>query len=628
MADLVTRLLLQNKSFDNALKNSGNQVDKFGKRTANAGKGVADFQGKIGNLASRAGAGLIKFAGVAGLAIGGVEALEKTMRGSQTTSDMFDNNMNAARDSVNMFFSSLSRGDWTAFQNGLIETFTRLKDLSAVLDELADKKLSLNYIKADQLSKIEEFERIAKDTTKPLEVREKAARNMANAVNDLNKAVKETGEFNMDALLKGYNTKSGFNFTSGDLETFVKQTNFTGTATAEAQTAYKEFVRLKKETENLNRKSAYDANTNGFDPNRKYQAEYRQKKAEYEAYAQQNEELIKQGWLTEEVDDKRKEMIQTLIEQLGIEREISALGKRADETMRGIDTAKKTETNTQKTAAESKEKRNITFSESINDADEWIRKQLRERIEEMPDVPVEIRVAPKFVESEEENDTKGSIIDIQKQIQDVTTLYSEATTDALRVEYAKRKADLEKHLEEMTDLNNGMIDLANETSSLINNGVVNAFESIGNAISADDAGESMREMLIGMMDLLKQFGAAMVAAGMAKLAFDKLLLNPIAAIAAGGTLIIATSVAKSALQKAAKPMADGGIVYGETFARVGEYPGASTNPEVVAPLNKLRSLIQPEGKTNDMWGRVEFVIDGTNLRGVYKNCERKEGRSR
>jgi hypothetical protein len=37
--------------------------------------------------------------------------------------------------------------------------------------------------------------------------------------------------------------------------------------------------------------------------------------------------------------------------------------------------------------------------------------------------------------------------------------------------------------------------------------------------------------------------------------------------------------------------ADGGIVSGPTLGLVGEYPGARTNPEVIAPLDKLRSMM-------------------------------------
>ena len=37
--------------------------------------------------------------------------------------------------------------------------------------------------------------------------------------------------------------------------------------------------------------------------------------------------------------------------------------------------------------------------------------------------------------------------------------------------------------------------------------------------------------------------------------------------------------------------ADGGIVSGPTLGLVGEYPGARTNPEVIAPLDKLRGML-------------------------------------
>lgn len=44
--------------------------------------------------------------------------------------------------------------------------------------------------------------------------------------------------------------------------------------------------------------------------------------------------------------------------------------------------------------------------------------------------------------------------------------------------------------------------------------------------------------------------------------------------------------------------ADGGIVSGPTAALVGEYAGARTNPEVIAPLDKLQAMIQGAGGGN------------------------------
>lgn len=63
------------------------------------------------------------------------------------------------------------------------------------------------------------------------------------------------------------------------------------------------------------------------------------------------------------------------------------------------------------------------------------------------------------------------------------------------------------------------------------------------------------------------------------------------------------------------PFANGGVVSGPTLALVGEYAGASSNPEVIAPLDKLRSMIEPAG---DMSGKVEFEIRGRSLVGLLQ----------
>jgi hypothetical protein len=50
--------------------------------------------------------------------------------------------------------------------------------------------------------------------------------------------------------------------------------------------------------------------------------------------------------------------------------------------------------------------------------------------------------------------------------------------------------------------------------------------------------------------------------------------------------------------------ADGGIISGPTMGLVGEYPGAKSNPEVIAPLDKLRSMI------SDVSGGGHVVVTG------------------
>ena len=93
------------------------------------------------------------------------------------------------------------------------------------------------------------------------------------------------------------------------------------------------------------------------------------------------------------------------------------------------------------------------------------------------------------------------------------------------------------------------------------------------------------------------------------------------AAAAAGTATLLSTIASI---RQATAFADGGIVSGPTYALVGEYAGARNNPEVIAPLNKLRSLIEPRGGMEA--GRVRFEIEGRTLAGLLEKVNRLDSR--
>ena len=78
-----------------------------------------------------------------------------------------------------------------------------------------------------------------------------------------------------------------------------------------------------------------------------------------------------------------------------------------------------------------------------------------------------------------------------------------------------------------------------------------------------------------------------------------------------------TTAMIAAVTAAGIPMlADGGIASGPTLAMVGEYAGASGNPEVIAPLDKLRGMLaEPAGFD---FGKVKFEIKGRTLVGIIE----------
>jgi hypothetical protein len=84
---------------------------------------------------------------------------------------------------------------------------------------------------------------------------------------------------------------------------------------------------------------------------------------------------------------------------------------------------------------------------------------------------------------------------------------------------------------------------------------------------------------------------------------------PWVGIAIAGGLIATMTGIMLALPK----FANGGIAYGPTLGIFGEYAGAANNPEVVAPLNKLKSLIEPQGA---LGGEIKLRIEGRDIVGV------------
>jgi len=137
-----------------------------------------------------------------------------------------------------------------------------------------------------------------------------------------------------------------------------------------------------------------------------------------------------------------------------------------------------------------------------------------------------------------------------------------------------------------------------------------AFESMMNGESFI---KSLGKMILGLIKKL-------VAAAAAALVLST-LLGGIGIGKIGGTVASFKGIFGSITG-----FAKGGIVSGPTMGLMGEYPGARSNPEVIAPLDKLKSLIGDRGGSSNVQVSGQFALKGQDLVVALQRADRNRNR--
>lgn len=181
-------------------------------------------------------------------------------------------------------------------------------------------------------------------------------------------------------------------------------------------------------------------------------------------------------------------------------------------------------------------------------------------------------------------------------------------------------AALQKLNGTLTGVGTNWANTANRIVSISNDFLANSFVSLGETLGQVLGGEKVQPFvaLAGILaDALTQLGQALISFAILEGAAFEALKNPASwpvALAAGLAAVAAGAYLKSKLKSntdsassGSGPMrfANGGIISGPTMGLMGEYPGAASNPEVVAPLDKLKDMIGGGGGT--------FVLRGQDL---------------
>jgi len=141
-------------------------------------------------------------------------------------------------------------------------------------------------------------------------------------------------------------------------------------------------------------------------------------------------------------------------------------------------------------------------------------------------------------------------------------------------------------------------------------------EQLGNNLA--QGAESFKEYGNTVKGIMKEVIGSMISAGVAaavKTALESIPPFPGSVFLIPALAGAAAGLARTAFNSLIPSFEDGGIISGPTVGLMGEYPGASSNPEVVAPLDKLKSMMGG-GNQNIV---VEGVLRGNDIYLSNKN---------
>ena len=203
----------------------------------------------------------------------------------------------------------------------------------------------------------------------------------------------------------------------------------------------------------------------------------------------------------------------------------------------------------------------------------------------------------------------------------------ESTISSVTEQFGAQSAVLPQLTEYLNAYKIGLagVQLEQEKIQFTAEAVGNSIETIGNAFSDAISGALSFSKAVkrAFLDIIGTIVNEIIALQIRNFLNSPagLALGPIGAVAAVASGKALGSVVKALLSRVS--LAGGGIVSGETLVRVGEYPNARVNPEVIAPLDKLKSLIGGgEGYI------AEARISGDDLLILVDRAERRLNRIR
>lgn len=135
--DFIVKLAGDSKGYQSAMSEADKALSKFEKQNLSASAAMKTVT-----------TAMTKIVSVAALVKGAQEALNATIKGSQTTADEYAAAIDGCKTAVSTFFTALSTGDFSSFTQGLDQIIIKGAQASEAMDQLGDTVMSFNYLTA------------------------------------------------------------------------------------------------------------------------------------------------------------------------------------------------------------------------------------------------------------------------------------------------------------------------------------------------------------------------------------------------------------------------------------------------------------------------------------------------
>ena len=159
--DLIAKLRLEDREWNNRINKAKSSVKSFESASKKSFSGA-------GSGADLLGKGLGKISGYVAGAVTAMETFNKVINSNATLQDEYNNTIKGLSSSVDTFFNSLTTGDFSSFENGLISLIKRSKEFQESLANIRKLQITTStaYDRTD--ARKNELEAIIEDESRTI----------------------------------------------------------------------------------------------------------------------------------------------------------------------------------------------------------------------------------------------------------------------------------------------------------------------------------------------------------------------------------------------------------------------------------------------------------------------------